>query len=52
MRETSEPCWCAALPPLQAVDPLQNCLCPACLTARVQAQARADAPAGIDHDGR
>ena len=28
----AEPCWCAALPPLEPV-PGEGCLCPACLAA-------------------
>jgi hypothetical protein len=41
MRETSEPCWCAALPALPSIEPAQDCLCPACLKARLAADAAA-----------
>jgi hypothetical protein len=45
LRESQEPCWCASLPPLQRVDPDADCLCPACLAARIAAEA-ATPPAG------
>jgi hypothetical protein len=38
--EAGEPCWCAALPPLTALAPGADCLCPACLR---EAIARQDA---------
>lgn len=45
MRETGEPCWCTALPPLQTIEPLQNCLCPKCLVSRLDAQSAGASPA-------
>jgi hypothetical protein len=39
LRESQEPCWCASLPPLQRIDPNADCLCPACLAARVAVEA-------------
>jgi hypothetical protein len=50
MKETSEPCWCAALPPLQTVVPLQDCLCVGCLAARLAAQS-GGATIAAGHDG-
>jgi hypothetical protein len=35
LRETSEPCWCAELPKLAAVDPALDCLCARCLAERL-----------------
>jgi hypothetical protein len=37
LRETNEPCWCAQLPPLALIDPRSDCLCRACLTAKLDA---------------
>ncbi|MBK7469490.1 MAG: hypothetical protein KAX84_17165 [Burkholderiales bacterium] len=51
MKETSEPCWCAALPPLQTVVPLQDCLCVGCLAARLAAQSGGATTIAAGHDG-
>ena len=48
MRETSEPCWCAALPRLSAIETGQDCLCPACLREHLAAQPEAIAGATPD----
>lgn len=45
LRETSEPCWCASLPPIASVDATADCLCPDCLRER-SARGAADAGDG------
>jgi hypothetical protein len=51
LRETAGPCWCAAQPLLAEIDPALDCLCPACLDARlaagrIPASSAAAEPAG------
>ena len=47
LRETTEPCWCASLPPIASVDATADCLCPECLRAKL---ARDGTGAGNAHD--
>jgi hypothetical protein len=51
LSETSEPCWCAALPVLARIDPSRGCLCPTCLAALLKTQQSWPAePAGAQSD--
>jgi hypothetical protein len=50
MRESSEPCWCAALPPLQTIEPGKDCLCPECFGARSSAEPGNASPAAEPHE--
>jgi hypothetical protein len=45
MRETDAPCWCASRASLKAPDPAADCLCPACLDARLAVERSASSSA-------
>ena len=47
LRETSEPCWCASVPPIARIDATADCLCPECLRERIARDA-ADAVDAAD----